>query len=122
MKILIIEDDEKLAQMLKVAFKINGFGVDYCTNGKEGDYKIKSRHKDYSLVILDLMLPDLDGIKIAQNIKKNKIPLPMIILSARTNDEDIKAAVRLGVKDYFVKPFSYSELLNRTREILNLEN
>ena len=122
MKILIIEDDEKLAQMLKVAFKINGFTVDYCTNGREGDSKIRSKYKDYALVILDLMLPEMDGIKIAENIKKNKIPLPMIILSARTNDEDIKTAVKLGVKDYFVKPFSYSELLNRTREILNLEN
>jgi DNA-binding response OmpR family regulator len=122
MKILIIEDDEKLAQMLKIAFKVNGFGVDYCTNGKEGFSKLKSHAKDYALVILDLMLPEMDGIKIAESIKKDKIAVPMIILSARTNDDDIKSALKLGVKDYFVKPFSYNELLTRTREILNLEN
>lgn len=118
MKILIVEDDEKLAQMLKIAFKINNFPAEYRTDGKEADTEIKLHHKNYSLVILDLMLPSLDGLKIAENVKKNKIPLPIVILSAKNNGEDINRAIKLGVKDYFVKPFSFSDLLEKVKLIL----
>ncbi len=115
MKILIVEDDEKLAQMLKIAFKINDLSVDYCTDGKEGDKKIQNHGDDYDLVILDIMLPGLGGLEIAENIKKKKIKVPVFILSARNNKEDINRAVKLGVKDYFVKPFSFSDLLEKVK-------
>ncbi len=120
MKILIIEDDEKLAQMLKIAFKINNVQADYCTNGEQADKEIQNRPKDYSLIIVDLMLPGKDGFEIIGNLKKRNIASPVLVLTAKNSREDINRAIKLGVKEYFVKPFSFADLLTRVKHILQL--
>lgn len=113
MRILLIEDDENLARLLKIALGKEGHEVDYFISGKPGEEKALRDSKRYNLIILDLMLPDTNGFAIQRHLKEKKVTTPVIVLTGRSSEEDKRRAFRLGVDAYMVKPFSYKTLLER---------
>ena len=118
MKILVIEDQESLAQLLKKALKQEGFSVDYVTDGEAGQKRIELYHKDYELVIMDLMMPKKSGFEVCKNIREMGIAVPILILTAKDDVADKITLLNLGADDYLVKPFSFKELLARIQAIL----
>jgi|SRR3989344_637633 len=118
MRILIIEDEEKLAKLLQKGLAQKGYAVDYVTDGEIGQRRIEMNHQSYDLIILDLMLPKRDGFTVAKNVRAKKIDTPIIILTARDSLEDKVAALDSGADDYLVKPFSFEELMARMRALL----
>lgn len=111
MKILIVEDNESLAKALKIAFKKRGHIANYILDGKEGEEGIRYFYKKYDAIILDLMLPGRNGFEIYRNIRRDKIPIPVIMLTGRSSDEDRSRAFGMGIDYYITKPFSFKELL-----------
>jgi DNA-binding response OmpR family regulator len=118
MRILIVEDEEKLAQALKKGLEKEGYAVDYILDGEAGQRRIEINHKDYDLIVLDLMLPKVNGFEIATNVRKHGILTPILILTARDAIEDKVTALDSGADDYLVKPFSFEELAARVRALL----
>ena len=118
MRILIVEDEEKLAQSLKKGLEHEGFAVDYVTDGEAGERRITLGHNDYDAVVLDLMLPKKDGFEICKSVRAARITTPILVLTARDATDDKVAALDAGADDYIVKPFSLQELLARLRALL----
>lgn len=118
MKILIIEDEEKLAQSLKRGLEKEGYAADYVLDGEAGQRRIELCRNDYDLIILDLMLPKKDGFEVAKNVRAQNILNPILVLTARDTTEDKIAALDGGADDYLLKPFSFEELLARIRALL----
>lgn len=118
MKILIVEDQEKLAQLLKKGLETKGYAVDYVLDGEEGQSRIELSHEDYDLVILDLMMPKKNGFEVCRAVRGKNISIPILILTARDSTDDKITALDAGADDYLVKPFSFKELLARVRAIL----
>jgi len=113
MKILIIEDEENLAKLLRGALKKEGYTVDYVGDGEIGQRRIELHHKDYDLVILDLMLPKKDGLEVCRNIRESGIAVPVLVLTAKDSEKDKISLLNAGADDYIVKPFSFKELVAR---------
>lgn len=113
MKILIVEDDKKIASFLKKGLEEELFCIDLCDNGEEAVYL--SSTNLYDAIILDIMIYGMDGQKTCQKIRENKIKTPIIMLSAKSAIEDKVALLNLGADDYLTKPFSFEELLARIR-------
>ena len=111
-KVLIIEDEVSIAELERDYLEISGFEVDISTDGKEGLEKALS--EDYELVLLDLMLPGVDGYEICKQIRAMR-EIPIIIVSAKKNDIDKIRGLGLGADDYMTKPFSPSELVARVK-------
>ena len=111
-KVLIIEDEVSIAELERDYLELNDFEVDLQTNGKKGLEQALTT--DYSLIILDLMLPDLDGFEICKKIRETK-DIPIIMVTAKKNDIDKIRGLGLGVDDYVTKPFSPSELVARVK-------
>jgi DNA-binding response OmpR family regulator len=111
-KILIIEDQQSIAELEKDYLEINNFQVDIKNNGQEG--LELALNKDYDLILLDLMLPDIDGFEICKKIRKEK-NIPILIISARGEDIDKIRGLGLGADDYISKPFSPNELVARVK-------
>jgi len=118
MRILIVEDEEKLALSLKKGLEKEGFAVDYIMDGEAGERRIIISHKDYDLVILDLMLPGKNGFQICKSVREQEINVPILVLTARDATDDKVAALDAGADDYLVKPFSFEELMARVRALL----
>jgi two-component system, OmpR family, copper resistance phosphate regulon response regulator CusR len=118
MRILIIEDEEKLAESLKKGLEKSGYAADYILDGEAGQKRIELYQKDYDLVILDLMLPKKNGFEVCRDIRQKGITLPVLILTARDMTDDKILALDSGADDYLVKPFSFEELLARMRALL----
>ncbi len=118
MRILIAEDEEILAKILKTNLEKSGYNVDYLTNGDEVEKRIISHNKEYDLLILDWLLPSKDGLQICKNIRKLKINLPILMLTARFDTEDKVSALNAGADDYLIKPFSFEELEARIKALL----
>lgn len=118
MRILIIEDNEKLAKSIKKGLEQEGYAVDYLMDGEIGQRRIEGSHKDYDLVILDLMLPKRDGLTVCKNWREQNILLPIIMLTARDTTEDKIVGLDCGADDYLIKPFSFDELTARIRALL----
>jgi DNA-binding response OmpR family regulator len=118
MRILIVEDEEKLAVSIKKGLEQNGYAVDYLLDGETGQRRIDLYHKDYDLVILDLMLPKKDGFEICRDVRARGVVLPVLILTARDATDDKVTALDSGADDYLVKPFLFEELLARIRALL----
>jgi two-component system copper resistance phosphate regulon response regulator CusR len=116
MKLLIVEDEAKTADFLRRGFQEAGFLVTVETNGAEALKTIESVHFD--LIVLDLMLPGLDGWHILASMREARIQTALIILTARDAVSDKVRGLELGADDYLVKPFAFSELLARSRTIL----
>ncbi|MBI2054430.1 MAG: response regulator transcription factor [Candidatus Staskawiczbacteria bacterium] len=118
MKILIIEDQENLAKLLKKGFEKEGYAVDYLTDGESGQKRIEIHYEDYDIIILDLMLPKKSGFEICGEVRKLNINTPILILTAKDSEEDKVSLLDTGADDYLVKPFSFSELLARVRALV----
>lgn len=110
-KILVIEDEKNIANFVKDGLKSEGYAVDVSLNGEEGFYK--AEECDYDLIILDVMLPGMDGIEITKKLRTAGKSVPILILSARDAVEDRVKGLNAGADDYLVKPFSFDELLAR---------
>jgi len=117
MKILIIEDEENLAKLLKVGLEREGYAVDYVLDGDQGQRRIEMHHMDYDLVVCDLMLPKKNGLEICKNIRAYNISLPILVLTARDSVEDKVSLLDAGADDYIVKPFHFNEVLARIRAL-----
>ncbi len=120
MKILIIEDDEKIVNFLKKGLEEESYSVDYSLNGDEGIYLASVN--DYDLILLDIMLPIKDGIEVCKTLRADGINTPIIMLTAKDSIEDKIKGLDIGANDYLAKPFSFSELLARIRVQLRATN
>jgi|SRR4051812_45905240 two-component system OmpR family response regulator len=115
MRILIIEDEPDLLKALAQAMRDEGYAVDTAGDGEEGLYKAQSW--DYDLILLDVMLPKLDGWEVLKGLRKGK-KTPVLMLTARDQSRDRVRGLDTGADDYVVKPFDLSELLARTRALI----
>lgn len=118
MKILIVEDEEKMAKLLKKGLEKEGYAVDYVVDGEAAEKRIGLNRDVYDLIILDLMLPKKSGIEVCKTIREYKIMTPVLVLTAKDMVEDKTAALDCGADDYLVKPFSFEELIARVRALL----
>lgn len=115
MRILIVEDEKKVAQFLSKGFQAEAYSVDTASDGAEGLQMALSGH--YDAIILDLMLPKLDGLGVLRDLRAKKIASPVLILSVKGDVEHRVQGLNLGADDYLAKPFSFSEVLARVRAI-----
>ena len=118
MRILIIEDQERLAQLIKKNLEREGFAADYLLDGEAGQKRLEVNYQDYDAVILDLMMPKRSGYEVCKSIRELKISIPVLILTAKDSVEDKVSLLDVGADDYLVKPFSFEELLARVRALL----
>ena len=116
MHLLIIEDELKIANFLKKGFKEEGYTVDVAMDGEEGLYI--AENNTFDAIILDLMLPKIDGITICQKIRKKNDSIPIIMLTAKSSIKDKVNGFDIGADDYLTKPFVFEELLARLRSLL----
>lgn len=115
MRILLIEDDPSLSYSLSFQLKGEGFLVDTCENGCEALSQIREQAHD--LLLLDWMLPDMDGLALLKKIRRDENPVPVIMLTALGQLQDKVAGLDAGADDYLVKPFAFEELMARIRSI-----
>ncbi|CAG7643379.1 response regulator transcription factor [Paenibacillus allorhizosphaerae] len=111
-KILIIEDEASIADLQRDYFELNGFSADICASGDEG--LRKALQEDYGLIVLDLMLPGMDGMEVCRQIRSVK-DVPILIVSAKKEEVDKIRGLGGGADDYITKPFSPSELVARVK-------
>ena len=116
MRILVVEDDKKIASFVKKGLEAAGFAVDHAPDGEEGLHLALT--EAYDAAIIDLMLPKLDGLTLIDSIRKNKINTPIIILSAKGSVDDRVRGLQTGSDDYLTKPFAFSELLARVQALI----
>src|SRR5712691_11425395 len=116
MRILVVEDEKRIADFLTRGLQGAGYAVDTAPDGTTAIEFI--HYTDYDLVILDLMLPDMDGMKVLERIRSRKVGPPVLILSARGQVDDRVKGLEQGADDYLVKPFAFVELLARVRALL----
>lgn len=114
-KVLVVEDEQPLGQMLKDALTHEGFDVEWVADGYSAVKKVFE--EEYSLVILDLMLPKMEGIRVCKRIRECR-DVPIIMLTAKTQIEDRVEGLSAGADDYITKPFSFRELLARINAVL----
>lgn len=118
MKILLVEDEQKLATAIARGLGLEGYTVDTIPDGKKALTRISLHRNDYDLVILDLMLPSMDGHEIAKQVREMNITIPILVLTARNETETKVQLLQSGADDYLVKPFSFAELVARIRALL----
>lgn len=116
MRILIVEDEPKTGEYLRQGLHEAGFVVDLAQNGTDGLHLMA--HSEFDLVILDVMLPGLNGWQVLHAMRERGLQMPVMFLTARDQVEDRVKGLELGAEDYLVKPFSFAELLARVRIIL----
>src|SRR5437763_13261979 len=116
MRILVVEDDKKIASFVVQGLKQNGFAVDHCPDGEEGLAMAQS--VSYDAAVIDIMLPKLDGLSLVQTLRREKILIPVLILSAKATVDDRVKGLQAGGDDYLVKPFAFSELLARVQALI----
>lgn len=118
MRILIIEDDDKIGRLLKVGLESGGYAADWVSGGEAGQRRIDLHYKDYDMIILDLMLPQKSGIEICKSARAAGIDTPILMLTAKTFTEDKIIGLDAGADDYITKPFELKELFARIRALL----
>ena len=116
MRLLIVEDEEKTAAYLRKGLAEQGFVVDVCEQGDDGLFTARTAR--YDLIILDVMLPERDGWSVLTELRRTGNTTPVLYLTARDTVQDRVKGLELGADDYLVKPFAFSELLARIRNIL----
>lgn len=119
-KILIIEDELDLVKGIKMNLVDEGYEVDYALNGKEGLGKALKEKPD--MILLDIMLPGIDGLEICKELRRNKVDIPILMLTAKGEEIDKVIGLEIGADDYISKPFSIRELLARIKAHLRREN
>ncbi len=116
MRILLIEDDVKIASFIERGFKEAGFSVDVCHDGEEG--LNRALDSTFDAAVVDLMLPVLDGLSVIEKMRADSVDTPVLILSAKQSVDDRILGLQKGGDDYMVKPFSFSELLARIQALI----
>ncbi len=116
MKILIVEDEIKTGEYLRQGFREAGFNADLVRTGVDGLHM--AQEGDHDLIILDVMLPGMDGWQVLKSLRRNGQEMPVLFLTAKDHVDDRIKGLELGADDYLVKPFSFAELLARVRTIL----
>ena len=116
MRILVVEDEKKVADFIRRGLKEEGYAVDVADNGEEGLFLAQTN--PYDLILLDLMLPKLDGLALCRKLRQEKDVTPVIMLTAKDEVKDKVKGLDAGADDYLTKPFSFEELLARIRAIL----
>jgi heavy metal response regulator len=116
MRILLVEDDKGILRFVRKGLLENSFSVDVASNGEEG--LDSALHMKYDLIVLDILLPKIDGREILERIRSLDIQTPVIFLTAKDSEGDIIHGLNLGADDYLTKPFSFNELLARIQAIL----
>ena len=114
--ILLVEDEENLQEALKLNMELEGYEVTCCSNGQEALDKTEREHFD--LIVLDVMLPEIDGITVCETIRLKGLKTPILILSARNTSADRIAGLKKGADDYLTKPFNLEELLLRIENLI----
>ena len=118
MKILIVEDQKNLAELIQKGLAAEGFAADYVLDGETAQKRINTYHDDYDLIILDFMLPKKNGLEILAETRGKNFSTPVLMLTAKDNKKDVAAGLNAGADDYLTKPFSFEELTARIRAIL----
>lgn len=116
MRILIVEDDRKVASFLEKGLREEGYSVDVSDDGDDG--LLKAHVHDYDLLLLDVMLPGKTGFEIVRQLRSRESTVPVLMLTARDAQEDVVLGLDLGADDYLTKPFGFDELLARIRALL----
>jgi two-component system copper resistance phosphate regulon response regulator CusR len=119
-RILVAEDDRPVASFLKKGLEAEHYAVDVVPDGEEALYMAEAY--DYDLLLLDLVLPKMDGLQVLHQIRTRKKNLPVLVLTGRTRVEDRVKGLDLGADDYMVKPFAFRELIARVRALLRRGN
>jgi two-component system, OmpR family, copper resistance phosphate regulon response regulator CusR len=119
-RLLIVEDDKNLADTVKTGLEESGYAVDLAAEGTSALEMVKAYA--YDVIILDIMLPGIDGFTVCREIRSRDIHTPVLILTARYRDDDKVRGLDCGADDYLVKPFSYPELYARLRALLRRGN
>jgi DNA-binding response OmpR family regulator len=113
MKLLLVEDEERIASFLVRGLEAHGYTVEHVATGAEALARLRGGPPD--LVVLDLALPDIDGLDVLRSLREEKRPVSVIILTARADVDDLVDGLDLGADDYLTKPFAFDELLARVR-------
>jgi two-component system OmpR family response regulator len=116
MRLLLVEDDTKIASFILKGFKAEGFAVDHAGDGETGLHLALT--EPYDAAIVDIMLPKLDGLALIRQLRQEKINTPVIVLSARGSVDDRVKGLQTGGDDYLTKPFAFSELLARVQALI----
>jgi DNA-binding response OmpR family regulator len=118
MRILLAEDDRPLAAALRQGLEYEGYAVDSLADGNTAAARAEMHQDDYDLILLDIMLPGLDGLRVCRRLRARGVSLPVLMLTARDATEDKVAGLDSGADDYLVKPFAFEELVARIRSLL----
>lgn len=116
MRILVVEDEKKVASFLKKGLEEEYYAVDCAYDGEEGLFMLETN--EYDLVILDIMLPKIDGLEVLKGARDKGLTLPVLMLTAKDSVEDVIKGLDAGGDDYLTKPFAFAELLARVRALL----
>lgn len=116
MRILLVEDERRISNVVKKGLTEEGFAVDTASDGEEGQYLAES--ENYDLIILDLMLPKIDGLTVCKELRAKNIKTPILMLTAKTTVEDKAAGLDSGADDYLTKPFAFLELRSRIHALI----
>ena len=116
MRILLVEDDEKIAAFILKGLKAESFAVDHAADGQDGLHLALT--EPYDAAIVDIMLPKMDGLRLIEAMRQEKISIPVIILSARDSVDERVKGLQIGGDDYLTKPFAFSELLARVQALI----
>jgi DNA-binding response OmpR family regulator len=120
MRVLVVEDHTDLAQSLGNGLREEGYAVDIAADGKEGDHLLKS--VTYDCVVLDIMLPHIDGFTLLKELRERGARTPVLLLTAKDQVDDRVRGLDLGGDDYLLKPFAWTELLARVRALIRRSN
>jgi len=115
-RVLVVEDESKIAGFIKRGLKEEGYSVDVALDGEEGYFLASTQ--DYDLIVLDLMLPKMDGLSLCRKLREGKIAVPILMLTAKDMVKDKVAGLDSGANDYLTKPFAFEEFLARCRALL----
>lgn len=116
MRVLVIEDNPKMAEGIRTGLEQAGFSVEVCNSGFEGEDLAAG--EAFHAIVLDLMLPDRDGIEVCRNLRRRKVAIPILMLTSLSAVEDKVQGLDAGADDYLVKPFKFEELVARLRALL----
>ena len=118
MKILVVDDERAVRESLRRALELEGYEIELAADGNEALYRLESSNAEPDAMILDLLMPGVDGLEVCRRIRDGGSQLPVLMLTARTEVEDRVAGLDAGADDYVVKPFALEELLARLRALL----
>ncbi|MBF0495017.1 MAG: response regulator transcription factor [Deltaproteobacteria bacterium] len=120
MRVLVVDDDEKLCDVVKRGLEEDSYAVDCVYDGDDGEYYAETT--SYDLIILDIMMPKKNGIEVCRNLRRKNIKTPILMLTAKDTVEDRVKGLDTGADDYLIKPFAFGELTARVRALLRRES